>query len=244
MSSNKMKAAAAQHPRLETDQKGAKRLPSTQKGRDKRDKIKIVTSDLLGSLSYHELTLERITSAVGMPISVFYHYFPGKRQLVLELLDEMFKGFSRRVLAARPFGRFENAVMKVNRELLTLFSENVGLMRCVNEVEEPGFASRWREHLGELRAAVAVGLSEYTDLAAPDPHELLAITHAAGGMIEGIAYERCVLKTEALCTAFPDLDSAAAFMTMLYVRAVFATNPANVRATQFPTLSSLHELGR
>jgi AcrR family transcriptional regulator len=215
--------------------------PTTAKGKARRENIKSVTAALLEEISYYELTLDQITKRVGVPISVFYHYFPTKRELVLELLDEVFDNFRNCVLEARPFGSFERGVVLNNRQVLRLYEEHGGLMRCVTQVDDLAFAARWRDHMNWWRHACASGLREF---AAPETEQLglNVLIHALSAMTESFAYEFYLLRNDELRRRFPDADMAARFLTTLWVRAIFASNPQFVSAGEFPFLLELRDL--
>lgn len=221
---------------------GERRIPATRKGRERREQIKKATSELLRISSYHDLTLDQITSRVGMPISVFYHYFGNKRDLVLELLDEVFENFRENVMSGYPFGRWENGIYRSCVEIMRLYADNAGLMRCLSEVEEPEFARHWREHLSRWRNMLARGLSEFTTEGKCDKAELVAVSHALSGMVETFAYERFVLESPPLVAFCPDPKSAASLLTTLWIRAAFLGHALVVDENKFPTLLGLREL--
>lgn len=235
------RAPAAAAAGTDAESMAPPRLPATRKGRVKRGHIRKVTSELLREVAYHDLTLELITTRVGMPISVFYHYFPNKRALVLELLDEVFTDFRKTAAKDQPYGTGENGIYKVTAGIFRLYSENQGLMRCLYEVEDPEFALRWREHLSNWHFRIAKGLEEFAT-SSNDFTELLAIVHALGGMVETFAYERFVAESEPLKAFAPDIETAAAFLTTLWIRAVFLSNPKLIDPGRFPTLMGLSEL--
>jgi AcrR family transcriptional regulator len=228
---------------VSTPVEAERKLPATRKGRERRAQIKAATSDLLRTSSYHDLTLDQITSRVGMPLSVFYHYFDNKRDLVLELLDEVFETFLENVASGYPFGRWENGIYRACYETLRIYDDNAGVMRCLSEVEETEFASRWRDHLWRWRATLARGLSEFASEEACDHAELLAVSHTLSGMVESFAYERFVLQSEPLAARCPDLKTAASFLTTLWIRAAFLGHAQVVDEGEFSTLLGLHELG-
>ncbi|HEY0105253.1 MAG TPA: TetR/AcrR family transcriptional regulator [Rhizomicrobium sp.] len=214
--------------------------PTTKKGRARREKIKAVTAALLEETSYYELTLEQITKRVGIPISVFYHYFPTKRELVLELLDEVFDRFRGSMMSAQPFGSFERGVLLNNRQILGLYEDHSGLMRCVAQVDDLAFAARWRDHMNWWRHACASGLREF---ATPGTSrlDLNVLIHALSAMTESFAHEFYLLRNQELRRRLPDIDSAARFLTTLWVRAIFLSNPQYISINEFPFLLSLRD---
>ncbi len=215
-------------------------MPQTKKGRLRRGILKTATAELLKDYSYHELTLDRITSRADIPLSVFYHYFNTKKELVLELIEEVFVELASTVNAQAPHGTWERGIRHEQLSLLTLFSENVGLMRCLHEVEDLEFSQRWRQKITEWHSRMAHSLREFAGAETPDEDELFAIIRALGGMTSEFAYQLVVARDERLNRTFPDLDSAADFLNALWIRTLFLQHPTRL-ADRFETLQSLHD---
>lgn len=233
--------AVAAKGREKSDTFEPRPLPQTRKGKLRRDKLKRVTAKLLRDLSYHDLTLEKITKAADIPLSVFYHYFNSKKELVLELIDEVFVEFQETVAQAGPHGTWERGTYKAQLAILNLYTANTGLMRCLYEVEDPDFSKKWRQLVGAWQTRLADGLRrEFAAPGADDPDELFAVANALDGMTLEFAYQLVVLRNERLCRAFPDLESAADFLNALWMRALFLKHPARL-SDKFTTLQALHD---
>jgi AcrR family transcriptional regulator len=217
------------------------KYPRTKKGQARRERIKEVATSLLVDNSYYELTLEQITSGAGIPTSVFYHYFQNKRELVLELLDELFADFKQSVISSGPYGAFEQGVRVSTAALLHLYADNFSLVRCLAEVNEPEFAARWRNNLFSWRQQVAEALVEFCDAEGDYASEFAAIAHSVSILSESVAYELYVLKNEALLKRLPTTEVATDFLTTLWVRALFKDDPQTVAITDFPALMRLHD---
>lgn len=215
-------------------------MPNTRKGRIRRDLLKSATAELLRDYSYHELTLERITTKAGIPLSVFYHYFNAKEELVLELIEEVFVSFQNTVIAQAPHGTWERGIRREQLSLLNLYQSNVGLMRCLYEVEDRRFSQRWREMLHDWRVRMAGSLAEFADPGARDPDELFAAVQALGGMTTEFAYQLLIVGNEQLRRSFPDLEAAADFLCTLWIRALFLQHPERTK-DKFTTLQGLHD---
>lgn len=214
----------------------------TAKGRLRREKLRASAAKLLKKFSYHELTLEQIASAADIPTSVFYHYFSNKRELVLELLEEVFNKFEHTVLGAGPFGSFENGLTAHNRELLRLYAENAGLMRCLNEVNELEFAQSWRHKMSRWHEIVMSGLVQFTNPKFKDKDELRSVVIAMSGLTETVATELYVKKNTSLRALLPDIESATAFVSTMWVRSLFLKPGSNVSEGMFKTLKHLADI--
>jgi AcrR family transcriptional regulator len=218
-----------------------KPAPTTRKGKLRRQLLKDSMAELLQTVSYHDLTLDQITRNADIPISVFYHYFNSKRELALELLEEVFQEFRHKVHLGKPYGTFENGIKAANLELLRLYEKNTGLIRCLNEVEDPEFAMRWRQIIGKWRKQVAGNLAEFADPPNDNKDELLAIIYALGGMTESFAQELLVFENAQLKSYFPTLEEASSFISALSIRALFLNHPVDKLSQQFNTLKNLKE---
>jgi AcrR family transcriptional regulator len=219
----------------------AVKMPTTEKGRRRRDALKNATATLLKKHSYHDLTLTQITDKANIPTSVFYHYFSNKRQITLELIDEIFDQFEQHLIEAGPFGMFSVGIRFANLEMLKLYGKNAGLMRCLAEVDEPEFAKQWHKHLFAWRRRIVSAMEEFVTIKSPDKGELLALAHTMSGMTETFAYDLGVNRNAELRKKFKTLEDAADFLTTLWVRALFATPPQEEWAEKFTTLASLKE---
>ena len=202
----------------------------------RRSKLKSATARLFRTQAFNELTLEQITAEAEIPTSVFYHYFTSKKELTLELLDEVFDEFQSEVLEAGPFDTFGRGAVASITAMLKLYKENAGLMRCLTE---PEFASRWQKHVYHWRERVARGLEEFADPNFKDMTECTGIAHVLSSMTESVAYELYVTRNPALRRLLTDIDTAAAFLSTMWSRALFMRQPDYVDAEQFAVLSHL-----
>ncbi|WP_160119087.1 TetR/AcrR family transcriptional regulator [Sphingosinicella microcystinivorans] len=208
----------------------------------RRLKLREAAMDLLKSHSYHELKLEQIASAAEIPTSVFYHYFPNKRTLILELLDEVFARFEKTVVQAGPFGSFENGVIAHNREMLKLYRDNAGLMRCLSEVDEPEFAQIWRRKLNMWHDRVGTGLAQFVDPEHRNEVELAALSLTVGGITEMIAQELYVVQNRTLRHLLPDLETATSYVATIWVRLLFLKPHSKITDGRFDSLLHLRDL--
>lgn len=216
-------------------------IPATRKGKFRRQQLKDAAIILLRTHSYHDLTLEQITGQAGIPLSVFYHYFNSKKEVVLELLEGLFAHFEERVTAGRPYGTWERGVRAALHELIELHRANVGLMRCLAEVEEPEFAQRWRANLLNWRQRLASALTEFVDQGRSDKNELFAVVTALDGMTHTFIYDLVVVENPKLKKFLRHTEDAVEFLTTLWMRALFQSEPRGERTPQFTTLARLKD---
>jgi AcrR family transcriptional regulator len=235
--------SAITRPKARLLKKGAQTprpFPQTKKGQMRRSLLKSATAELLRTFSYHELTLDQITNQAGIPLSVFYHYFNTKEDLVLELIEEVFVSFEENVTSQAPHGTWERGLLREQLSLLTLYQSHVGLMRCLYEIEDARFSQRWRQMLLSWRARMAKSLAEFADKETYDPDELFAAVQALGGMSTEFAYQLLVVGSEKLQRRFPAIEEAADFLCTLWMRALFLQHPTRL-TNAFPALQSLHD---
>jgi AcrR family transcriptional regulator len=238
---NSIRKRAARLLTTKRDRTRPRPMPATRKGKMRRQLLKEATAELLEETSYHDLTLDQITKKAGIPLSVFYHYFNSKKEITQELLEELFADFEERMSAGRPYGTWERGVRKAHEEMIELHRRNIGLMRCLTEVEEPEFAQRWRAKLNSWRIRLVDGLSEFADPGFADRTELFAIITALDGMTHAFIYELIVLENPKLKKFLRKPDDAVEFLTALWLRAIFLEPPQDKKGDRFPTLAHLRE---
>lgn len=201
--------------------------PATRRGRATRQRLKDALSRLLQDRAFHQIRLEDITREAGVRVSLFYHYFPSKIDITQEVLSDLLEGFQGDV-EARPKGEHPvEAIHYANQRMVGLYSSSPGAMRCLFEVHEESapFASMWRDLTLDWNRRIATNLRrQFPDAFVDDAH-YLSLAYALAGMADNFLIEYFVYRNPTLRQAHPTPDDVARFLTTLWIRALYLTNP-------------------
>jgi AcrR family transcriptional regulator len=201
--------------------------PVTRRGRATRQRLKNALSRLLQDQAFHQIRLEDITREAGVRVSLFYHYFPSKIDITQEVLSDLLAGFQGDV-GARPKGEHPlEAIHYANQRMVALYSANPGAMRCLFEVHEESapFASMWRNLTLDWNRRIAANLRRQFPDAFADEAQYLSLAYALAGMVDNFLIEYFVYRNPTLQQAHPTADDVARFLTTLWLRALYLSNP-------------------
>ena len=201
--------------------------PATSRGRATRRRLKDAVAMLLRDRSFHELRLEDIAREAGVRVSLFYHYFPSKTEITREVLSDLLENF-REEVAARP--RSDNALDAIhyaNQRMVSLYSTNPGAMRCLVEAsgDAAPFAEMWRELTYSWNERIARSIRKRAPDAFRTEEEYLALAYALAGTADSFLFEYFVQENDAIRKAYPTEEEVAAFLTTIWYRALYLSNP-------------------
>lgn len=216
--------------------------PVTRRGRATRQKLKDALSRLLQDRAFHQIRLEDITREAGVRVSLFYHYFPSKIDITQEVLSELLDGF-RGDVGARPKSDDPLAAIHyANQRMVALYSANPGAMRCLFEVHEESapFASMWRDLTLDWNRRIAANMRRQFPDAFPDEAHYLSLAYALAGMVDNFLIEYFVYRNPVLRQTLAAEEDVARFLTTLWRRALFLTNPPDA---YLETLAGFKRIG-
>lgn len=215
--------------------------PSTSRGRATRRRLKNAVAVLLRDRTFHELRLEDIAREAGVRVSLFYHYFPSKTEITREVLSDLLDRF-REEVAARP--RSDNALDAIhyaNQRMVSLYGTNPGAMRCLLEAsgEAAPFAEMWRELTHGWNERIARSIRKRAPDAFGTDEEYLALAYALSGTADSFLFGYFVQRDEAIRKAYPTEEQVAAFLTTIWYRALYLSNPPDDFLGQLSGFKSL-----
>jgi AcrR family transcriptional regulator len=158
--------------------------PPTARGKRSREKILRAAEHVFGRKSYTHAGIADIARKAGVALGSFYVYFPDKRAVFIELIDEL--GMRLRSHLAAAVGHIDNRIDTEIEGLRAFFAfadEHRLLYRIVREaefVDEPTF----RRYYARMAEGYVRGLRAAADahqIHAPDPE---ALAYALMGMAD------------------------------------------------------------
>jgi TetR/AcrR family transcriptional regulator, transcriptional repressor for nem operon len=195
----------------------ARAVPATSRGRRVRDAIVDTAARLMHERGIASTTVDEVLAASGTGKSQMYHYFSGKQDLIVAVLERQFE----RVLAAQPaLSDPECAdLLQWRDDVLDAFRES-GFGNCplgtfagqvdsdpVLRAELAGLFARWRTAIAELvrRSRKAGQVPDDLD---PDEAGLTLLTALQGGTMLAHMYGDEHVLARALDRALRELGGA------------------------------------
>ena len=201
--------------------------PTTPRGRATRDRIKAALTSLLQQRAFHEIRLEDIADLAAVRVSLIYHYFQSKEDITSEVLADLLNAFTADIsVRSKDLSPLE-AIHIANEQMIDLYAKNPGAMRCLVETQQDiaSFSKMWRTlTLGWNRRIAGSIARQFPDAFASEA-EFLALAYALAGTVDNYLYEYFVLGNEALRLAHPSQEALARFLTTIWHRALYLTNP-------------------
>lgn len=125
-----------------------------------RRRLLRAAEDLFGSLAYEATTVRQIAEAAGIATGSFYRYFPGKRDLLVELLRYLNEELRREMREAIDGATDQREVERRGfGAFFRFFAEHPNLFRIQRQVEFVAPAA-YREYFEELARRYARGAKE------------------------------------------------------------------------------------
>lgn len=161
-------------------------------GRPPREELLYAAAELFTARGYAATTTREVAERAGMRQATMYHYFGGKEELLVELLESTVAPslvLARRLLAdsGRPAARRLWELCRSDVLLLCAGPSNLGALYLLPEVAGARFA-RFHRMRGELKAAYRMlldGTGAGAELAGDGP-ALALRADLVFGLIEGV----------------------------------------------------------
>lgn len=215
-------------------------LPPTRKGSRTRDKLKAAALRALEVNGYRSLRLTDIAREAKVNISLVYHYFQDKSDLVFEALRDVVS--IRQVIEAdesRPHEPFA-ALFYANKRFADFYKTRPGIVRSLVHFDEenPEFHALYAEVNHTWMERIAETMQKRSGGHTLTETEALSVAYALGNMVEKFLFDLYVDRNPKLAAAFPTTDDAARFLAILWYRALYLQNPATADLANFEKFSA------
>jgi TetR/AcrR family transcriptional regulator, transcriptional repressor for nem operon len=205
--------------------------PARRKGERTRDRIRLVTVSLLNEVGYREMKVSDICERAGVSPPVLYSYFETKQALTVDVLREFLDRFLSR--ADAPHGGTAYASMlDANVRWIALARANSGLLQCLLDLstDEPEFATLFAQASDLWYRRIARSVVRRFPSAAVDETAIELVAHAMGSMMDELTRKLFTNRPsriqQLVATVAPDDASLAAFLTVLWYRALYGASPS------------------
>lgn len=208
-----------------------KELPNRRKGERTRDSLKLAAIEVLGDIGYHDMRLSDICERADVSPATFYIYFENKTVITVEVLTEFLDAlYDMEQLPSTvntPFGVIRDA----NRRWLRAARANSGLFRCVYQLgdEIAEFNQLMQRVNYRWYRRVAASVAKRVPGADPGEAVVLLAAYGLGAILDEIARKLVVYPDPHFLAALEDErltdDDLAEFLSVLWFRAIYGTNP-------------------
>ncbi len=224
--------------RMET---GKAQVPPTRKGSKSRDNLKAAALRALEDKGYRNLRLTDIAKEAKVNISLVYHYFHDKADLVYEALRDVVN--VRAVIDSddnRPHDPFMS-LFYANKLFADFYHSRPGLIRSLVHFDEehPQFHSLYSDINRNWCTRIAQTIQKRCPDADLTQPEAIALAYAMGSMVDKFLFELYVERNVDLATALPTTEHTTYFLTILWYRALYLKNPSTAELGPFKKLSKL-----
>lgn len=204
--------------------------PTTNRGRATRERLKAALSSLLQRHSFHQIRLEDIAVEAGVRVSLIYHYFRSRTDILQEVLTDMLESF-RSDISAHPREEPLESIRYANRRMVALYVSNPGAIRCMLEAQGDlaPISQMWRDLTLAWNRRIARNIARQFPNALQSNAEYLSLAYALAGMVDNFLHEYYVLGNPALREAHPTEDDVAEFLTAMWHRALYLEDPPRDR---------------
>lgn len=218
-------------------------LPPTRKGSRTREKLKAAALRALEHKGYRSLRLTDIALEADVNISLVYHYFHDKADLVFEALRDVVN--IRQIIEAdtnRPHEPFA-ALYYANKRFADFYQTHPGLIRSLLHFDEenPEFHALYAEINQNWMQHIADNIQKRTTTVNLTSAEAFPIAYALGSMVEKFLFDLYVERNPTLAAEFRDPGDAARFLAILWYRALYLANPAAAELAPFTKFGSLRK---
>lgn len=208
-----------------------------RKGERTRDSLLLAATKLLERGGYPKLRVRDICQSAHVTTGTFYLYFRNTEAIAVDVLT----GFLRSIFHHAPPAAFEaprplfEALYHANLAWVTAARANAGLMRCVLQLNGhvPEFHALHERLSAEWFAHVSASLRRRVRISRSDESAMLLAVHVLGAMMDEVArklFADGVPTLGLLLTELAPSDEALAeFLSTLWYRALFGTDPPRVK---------------
>ncbi|PCI54278.1 MAG: hypothetical protein COB36_10515 [Alphaproteobacteria bacterium] len=205
--------------------------PAKRKGERTRDRLEISAVRVLENKGYHDIRVADICEQADVSTATFYLYFENKTEITVAVL----KNFTEQIISNRSQEKNENnafsAIYNSNLSWVRQVRANAGLSRCLLQLQdqEGEFSQYFQRISYSWYKYVVKTTSKYITITTENNPVFLLATYAMGGMIDEIVRSQLVYPNPHLLSVLdevaPSDENLAEFLSLLWYRSVFGTDP-------------------
>lgn len=208
-----------------------------RKGQRTRDRLKVAAIAVLDEQGFRNLRVADVCKRAKVSSAAFYLYFKNKTEITVEVLSEFLEWLAQTSRSGEGRSRtVYQAIYEINLGWILAVRANSGLMRCLLQLsdETPEFKTLYERMAHGWYLHVAHGLTSRFPAARLDEKVALLATYALGGLIDEISRRLLVERQPHLHglvgELVPDDEALAEFLSILWYRAMFASEPGEVHS--------------
>ena len=197
------------------------------KGERTRCRFKAAAARILGEKGYHDLRMADICDAAGLSHGAIYEYYANKKEISVEVINELSVHGPRLMLSVKPKGDEFSKLYQVNLVYVKIFSENVGLMRSMRQVSDDieefrqsyiRYNTEWYDRIAEHILRV-VGKPPRAGVASK------VLARALGGMSDEFLHDVYIRRVPSLAELADSPETLAKLISVLWYRMAYVANP-------------------
>lgn len=207
-----------------------------RKGERTRDRIRLVTVELLNEIGYRDLTVSTICKRANVTPPVLYLYFESKEKLVHDVLLEFLQDFTGRMGAKGGARTAYEAMFDANLNWIRSARANAGLMRCLLQFseEQQEFAQLFARESDRWHWRITQSIIRRFPQADRESDEVHLVVHALGGMMDEITRRLFTQNEPQLAHLVdkiaPSDEALAHLLTGIWHRALYCADPPRAEA--------------
>lgn len=238
------RAAVIEKPQRKNARKTKPSPPTTSRGIRRQEEIKAAAARVLERLGYSNLTLADVAEEAGINVSLLYHYFTDKDDLVFAVLTDAINSTELFSQAPKSDDRYLR-IFEANLKWVEFYQKHPGIMRCVMHFGEAQseFYEHFRDETAKHNRRIAADIAKQVSESPVSPQERLLIAHVLGAMVDAFLFDRYVDQNPDLTEALPTPGDVAEFLSIIWYRALYLSPPPGKNINKFKKLARLSYLG-
>lgn len=212
------------------------------KGERTRERIFLAAIDVLNEIGYRDMKVSDVCERAKVTAPVLYLYFENKLALTTEVLQAFLDDF----LAGRPDADRSasrsayEAIYAANRDWISAARQNAGLVRCLLQLadDEPAFARLFADANDRWYRRISASVLHRFPGARIREGDVRLAAYALGGMLDELMRKLFTAGDPHLAALVaevtPSDDDFARFVSLLWYRALYASDPDEVRSPLAP----------
>jgi len=199
------------------------------RGAEARNKLKKAAENVLERIGYHQMRVADVTREAGVASSLFYHYFPDLKTMVLEVLTDFLHRFEEFDVIEKGVtkGDWYGAILAHNRLYVEHYSKHPGIMRCLLRVsdEVPEFGTLFSQSLvRQLKWMTNTLMHKFPDAQLTE-QEALHFVYSLSGTAEMLLRGYYISRDSALTGKATTNAEMAELISVIMYRALFLESP-------------------
>lgn len=234
------RAGVVEKPQRKNARKTKPSPPTTPRGIRRYEDIKAAAGRVLEHVGYSNLTLADVAEEAGINVSLLYHYFADKDDLVFAVLTDAIDSTEMFALFPKSKDKYQR-IYDANLKWVEFYEKNPGIMRCVLHFGEAQgeFYEHFRLETAKHNRRIAADIAKQIPDAPLSPQERLLVAHILGGMVDGFLFDRYVDQNPDLTEALPSPQDVAEFLSIIWYRALYLAPPPGKNINKFKRIAKL-----